>query len=65
VYGGVVLGSTGYALLLGSPLALAMAAVLLGFFRLKSAREERWLRERYAGYAAYAARTKRMIPFLY
>ena len=30
--------------------------VLLGFFRLKSGREEAWLRERYPAYEAYAGR---------
>lgn len=65
IYGGIVLGSTGYALVTGSPLALAGAAVLLAFFRLKSGREEAWLRERYPAYEAYAARTKRMIPWVY
>jgi protein-S-isoprenylcysteine O-methyltransferase Ste14 len=65
IYGGIVIGSTGYALLTASPLALAGAVVLLGFFRLKSAREEAWLREHYPDYAAYAARTRRMLPGLY
>jgi len=39
--------------------------VALGFFDLKSRREERWLEERYPGYAAYRARTRRLIPGLY
>jgi protein-S-isoprenylcysteine O-methyltransferase Ste14 len=65
VYGGIVLASIGWALLTASPAALAAALVLLGFFRLKSEREEAWLRERYPGYAAYAARTRRMIPWVY
>jgi protein-S-isoprenylcysteine O-methyltransferase Ste14 len=65
IYGGIVLAATGYALVVGSPLALAGAAILLGFFRLKSGREEGWLRERYPAYQAYAARTKRMIPWVY
>jgi protein-S-isoprenylcysteine O-methyltransferase Ste14 len=65
IYGGIVIGATGYGLLTASVVALALVAVLLGFFRLKSGREEAWLRDRYPGYAAYAARTKRMIPFLY
>jgi len=65
IYGGLVLGSLGYGLLCASPLAIAGALVLLGFFRLKSAREEIWLGERYPAYEAYAARTKRMLPFIY
>ena len=39
--------------------------MLLGFFRLKSAREELWLEARYPGYAAYRARTRRLVPFIY
>ena len=65
IYGGMVLAAAGYALVVGSPLALAGAAILLGFFRLKSGREEAWLRERYPAYEAYAAGTKRMIPWVY
>jgi protein-S-isoprenylcysteine O-methyltransferase Ste14 len=65
IYGGLVLGATGWALITASPLALAGAVVLLGFFRLKSGREEAWLRERYPGYEAYAGRTRRMLPGLY
>jgi len=65
IYGGIVIGAAGYALLAASPLALAGAVLLLAFFRLKSGREEAWLRARYPGYEAYAARTKRMIPRIY
>jgi protein-S-isoprenylcysteine O-methyltransferase Ste14 len=65
IYGGIVLASTGWALFMAAPAALAGAAVLLVFFRLKSGREEAWLRDRYPGYAAYAARTRRLLPFLY
>ena len=65
IYGGLVAGAAGYALLTASPLALVSAALLLAFFRLKSGREEAWLRSRYPGYEDYAARTKRMLPFLY
>jgi protein-S-isoprenylcysteine O-methyltransferase Ste14 len=65
IYGGIVIGAAGYALLAASPLALAGTAGLLAFFRLKSGREEAWLRARYPGYEAYAARTRRMIPRVY
>ena len=65
IYGGIILAATGWALLTASPLALAGAAVLLAFFRLKSSREEAWLRAHYPGYEAYAARTKRLIPWVY
>lgn len=64
IYGGIVLGAAGYGLLTASPAALAGAAVLLGFFTLKSGREEAWLMERHPAYAAYRRRTRRLIPFL-
>jgi protein-S-isoprenylcysteine O-methyltransferase Ste14 len=65
IYGGIVLGALGWSCVSASPLALALSVVLLLFFRLKSAREEAWLRQRYPGYEAYARRTRRMIPFIY
>jgi protein-S-isoprenylcysteine O-methyltransferase Ste14 len=65
IYGGIVIGATGYGLVMASPLAVLGALGLLGFFRLKSAREEVWLTARYQGYAAYRTRTRRLLPFLY
>jgi len=65
IYGGLIIGSVGWGLLTASPLALGLSAVLLGFFDLKSRREEAWLAERFGDYAAYRARTKRFIPWLY
>lgn len=65
IYGGIAIGAAGYGLATASPLAIAGAAVLLAFFRLKSAREEIWLLARYPGYGAYRARTRRLLPFLY
>lgn len=65
IYGGIVIGALGYGLATASPLAMLGALALLGFFRLKSAREEIWLVARYPGYPAYRARTRRLLPFLY
>jgi protein-S-isoprenylcysteine O-methyltransferase Ste14 len=65
IYGGLVLGSLGWSLVMASPVAVVAAGALLGFFRLKSAREEAWLEDHYAGYAAYRGRTRRMIPWIY
>jgi protein-S-isoprenylcysteine O-methyltransferase Ste14 len=65
IYGGIILGCAGYALVLGSPTALLGALGMLVFFRLKSAREEVWLRQRYPGYDEYARHVRRLIPFLY
>ncbi len=65
VYGGLVLGAIGWAVVRTSPWALAAALALFVFFDLKRRREEVWLRERYPGYAAYAARTRRLLPWIY
>lgn len=54
-----------WALLWRSGPALALAALQMLFFDLKARREERWLRERYAGYDDYARRVKRFIPGFY
>jgi protein-S-isoprenylcysteine O-methyltransferase Ste14 len=62
IYGGLILAAFGWALVRASVIAIALAAVLAAFFRLKSAREEAWLDERYPGYAAYRARTGRFLP---
>jgi protein-S-isoprenylcysteine O-methyltransferase Ste14 len=64
IYGGLVLAAGGWGLLTASPPALAAAAVLLGFFELKSRREEAWLEHRFVGYAAYRGRTRRLIPWI-
>jgi protein-S-isoprenylcysteine O-methyltransferase Ste14 len=65
IYGGLVIASLGWGLLTASVPAVLGAAVILAFFRLKSAREEAWLEARYPGYPAYRARTRRMLPFVY
>lgn len=62
IYGGLILGSIGWGLLWTSPTALLLAAGLAVFFRLKSAREEHWLMERFPAYAAYRRRTRRFLP---
>ncbi len=65
MYGGFVIAALGWGLAMASPAALAGAVALLVFFDLKSRREEAWLDERFAGYAAYRQRTRRLIPSLY
>ncbi|MFZ5854975.1 MAG: methyltransferase family protein [Chloroflexota bacterium] len=65
IYGGLIVGSAGWGLVTAAPLALVLAAVLFAFFDLKSRREEAWLAERFPGYRAYRARTKRFIPWTY
>jgi protein-S-isoprenylcysteine O-methyltransferase Ste14 len=64
IYGGLVIAAFGAGLLTASPAAIAVGAVLLGFFELKSRREEIWLEERFPDYPAYRARTRRLIPWI-
>ncbi len=64
IYGGIIVGSIGWGLLTASPTALVLAGVIAVFFRLKSAREEAWLTQRYPGYPAYRDRTRRFIPWI-
>lgn len=65
IYSGIILGAFGLGLLRGGWLALLYVLVLFLFFDIKSRREEEWLREKYAGYAEYQTRVRKLIPFLY
>jgi protein-S-isoprenylcysteine O-methyltransferase Ste14 len=64
IYGGIVVAAVGWGLLTASPAALLASVALFGFFQLKSRREEAWLDGRFAGYAAYRACTRRLIPWI-
>ena len=65
VYSGGLLIASGLSLAL-SPWALVATAVLAVVWGLKASVEERFLRERYPGYAAYCERTRyRLVPYLY
>jgi len=65
IYGGQVVGALGLALIAASPATILAALVLGVLFDVKSRREEAWLIERHPDYAAYRARTRRLIPWLY
>jgi protein-S-isoprenylcysteine O-methyltransferase Ste14 len=65
VYAGGIALAFGWALWVGGWLTLLYALLLLVFMDYKASREERWLRERYPGYPAYAARVRKLIPFVY
>jgi len=65
IYAGLVCAAVGWSLVTASLVALALSGVLAVVLDLKARREEEWLRERFADYPAYAARTKRFIPRLY
>jgi protein-S-isoprenylcysteine O-methyltransferase Ste14 len=53
IYGGLILAAFGWAIV----------QVLAAFLRVKSAREEAWLAQRFPAYATYRARTRRFIPW--
>jgi protein-S-isoprenylcysteine O-methyltransferase Ste14 len=63
IYGGLILTAFGWAIVQASIVAVATTVVLAAFLRVKSAREEAWLDQRFAAYAAYRARTPRLIPW--
>jgi protein-S-isoprenylcysteine O-methyltransferase Ste14 len=65
IYGGLILGSFGLALVLHSWLGLVYALALTVLFYLKSRREERWLRKRYPAYADYQRRVKKLLPWVW
>ena len=65
IYTGVILAAFGWGLFTASPAALGVAAIIALFFDLKSRREESWLAEKYPGYSAYRARTRKLIPWIY
>lgn len=65
IYAALILLALGWGLLTASLLALGLAVALALLLDLKARREEVWLRERYPGYSAYAAHTKRFVPGVY
>jgi protein-S-isoprenylcysteine O-methyltransferase Ste14 len=65
MYAGAILMALGWALLARGLLTLGWAVILFAFFDLKTRREERWLGERFPGYAAYRRRVHKLIPFIY
>jgi len=65
IYIGIVVASIGWGVATLAPLAVAIALVLLAWFDVKARAEEAWLAERHPGYAAYRARTRKFVPFVY
>jgi protein-S-isoprenylcysteine O-methyltransferase Ste14 len=65
IYAGLVCAAVGWSLVNASLVGFALSVVLAVVLDLKARREEVWLRERFAGYAAYSERSKRFIPGLY
>ena len=65
MYAAVFLLFAGFALYLGSPIAVALSVALLAYFWLKSGYEEKQLRIVYPDYRSYRQRVRsRFFPFL-
>ena len=64
IYGGILLGAAGVVVASGSAARLAILAALSVLLVVKARWEERWLRDRFPGYASYAAVTPRFLPRL-
>jgi protein-S-isoprenylcysteine O-methyltransferase Ste14 len=62
LYTSVMLISLGWALVWQSVSALVTALVLIPFFHAKARHEERWLCEKFPGYADYLKRVPRFLP---
>jgi protein-S-isoprenylcysteine O-methyltransferase Ste14 len=65
IYSGIILGAVGWGLLTNSLLVLLLSAGLLLFLDIKSRREEQWLNAKFAEYAGYQQRVRKLIPFIY
>jgi protein-S-isoprenylcysteine O-methyltransferase Ste14 len=65
IYGGLIIASAGWALWRMSGLHLMLAAVLATYLHAKSRHEETLLLRRFSEYAAYRARTKRLVPWVF
>ncbi len=65
IYSGILLAAIGWSVLTASVVAFVGTVLLFILFDAKSRREEAWLVERHAGYGAYRARTKRLVPRVY
>lgn len=65
LYGSLILAAFGWGLLWQSAPALLTAPILAAVLLAKSRREEEWLCRRFPEYPAYAATTRRLLPWLY
>lgn len=64
LYTSVMLASLGWALIWQSWPAFLLALTLIPFLHGKARQEERWLREKFPGYADYEKRVPRFLPRL-
>ena len=65
LYSSLILLTLGWSLLWSSVAALATALGLAVLLDAKARLEERWLREKFPEYPAYARRVRRFVPWLF
>jgi len=65
LYASLIFLAFGWACLWISPWGFVLAVAQAALLEAKARREERWLKEKFPEYSAYAARVKRFIPFVY
>jgi protein-S-isoprenylcysteine O-methyltransferase Ste14 len=65
IYSGLIFFAFGYALRVQGELNLLYALLWLGFFDLKSRREEIWLAQKFSNYYQYQTRVAKLIPGVY
>ena len=65
MYSGSVLFALGWSLAWTSLAAWLATMLLLAILDIKARREEQWLEAKFAGYARYKKRVKKLIPFVY
>lgn len=65
LYTSLMLAGLGWAVFWWSRPALVAAIVLTALLDRKSRREERWMGEKFPGYAEYRQTTKRYVPWVY
>jgi methanethiol S-methyltransferase len=65
MYTGAILIAFGWAFTVAGSLTLVYACMVVAFLAVKTAREERWLREELTGYVEYERRVRRLIPYVY
>jgi protein-S-isoprenylcysteine O-methyltransferase Ste14 len=65
LYTAVICAAAGWSLIRSSWPALAVSMLMAIFFDTKARHEERWLRQRFPGYARYQRRVRRFIPWIY
>jgi protein-S-isoprenylcysteine O-methyltransferase Ste14 len=65
IYFGVIVLSIGWGVLQQSALVWLYVVIIAIFFDIKSRKEERWLVQRFAAYADYQGRVRKLIPWTY